>query len=108
MDIFKCIVPSRHRGTLNNRRAASPLVSRLAASSLVRLVEGEAPAHPQDVLPQNWGETELNRSVTWLMQYLNFGRRYEEAGVTVDISRLPGKNCLVTSLNHRDKAFLRR
>ncbi|GFY05123.1 uncharacterized protein TNCV_3269951 [Trichonephila clavipes] len=28
------------------------------------------------------------------MQYLNFGRKYEVAAVTGDISRLPGKNCL--------------
>ncbi|GFS53980.1 uncharacterized protein TNCV_3761951 [Trichonephila clavipes] len=46
------------KGTLNSHRAASPLV---------RLVEGgerwEASDHPQRVLPQNWGETELNRSV---------------------------------------------
>ncbi|GFY33178.1 uncharacterized protein TNCV_1240291 [Trichonephila clavipes] len=32
MDVCKCIVPSRHGGTLNSRRAASPLV---------RLMEGE-------------------------------------------------------------------
>ncbi|GFW77327.1 uncharacterized protein TNCV_924431 [Trichonephila clavipes] len=47
MDVCKCIVPSRHGGTLNSRRAASPLV---------RLVEGEdrreASDHPQSVLPQ--------------------------------------------------------
>ncbi|GFW73104.1 uncharacterized protein TNCV_832231 [Trichonephila clavipes] len=59
MDVCKCIVPSRHGGTLNSRRAASPLV---------RWVEGEerweAPDHPHGVLPQNWGETELNCSVT--------------------------------------------
>ncbi|GFV70942.1 uncharacterized protein TNCV_4164891 [Trichonephila clavipes] len=59
MDVCKCIVPSRHGGTLKSRRAASPLV---------RLVGGEerwvAPDHPQGVLPQNWGETKLNRSVT--------------------------------------------
>ncbi|GFV77533.1 hypothetical protein TNCV_1070621 [Trichonephila clavipes] len=29
-----------------------------------------------------------------LRQYLNFGRKYEAAAVTVDISRLPGTNCL--------------
>ncbi|GFW98831.1 uncharacterized protein TNCV_2837921 [Trichonephila clavipes] len=29
------------------------------------------------------------------MQPLNFSRKYEAAAVTVDISRLPGKNCLV-------------
>ncbi|GFY09154.1 uncharacterized protein TNCV_4663451 [Trichonephila clavipes] len=59
MNVCKCIVPSRHGGTLNSHRAASPLV---------RLVEEEerweAPDHPQGVLPQNSGETELNRSVT--------------------------------------------
>ncbi|GFU06306.1 uncharacterized protein TNCV_4765991 [Trichonephila clavipes] len=45
MDGCKCTVPSRHEGTLNSRRAASPLL---------RLVEGEerweAPDHPQGVL----------------------------------------------------------
>ncbi|GFU97418.1 uncharacterized protein TNCV_1912731 [Trichonephila clavipes] len=48
-------------GTLNNRRAASPLV---------RLVEGEERWEaliPQGVLPQNWGETELNHSVTCMV-----------------------------------------
>ncbi|GFX38064.1 uncharacterized protein TNCV_3836631 [Trichonephila clavipes] len=62
MDFCKCIVPSRHGSTLNSRRAASPLV---------RLVEGqerwEAADHPQGVFPLNWGETELNRSVTCRM-----------------------------------------
>ncbi|GFV42410.1 uncharacterized protein TNCV_4311401 [Trichonephila clavipes] len=56
MDVRKCIVPSWHWGTLNSRRAASPLV---------RLVEGEenweSPHHPQGVLPQKWGEIEPNR-----------------------------------------------
>ncbi|GFU66042.1 uncharacterized protein TNCV_3270781 [Trichonephila clavipes] len=32
MDVCKCMVPSRHGGTLNRHRSASPLV---------RLVEGE-------------------------------------------------------------------
>ncbi|GFW32375.1 uncharacterized protein TNCV_675341 [Trichonephila clavipes] len=49
-------------GALNSHRAASPLV---------RLVEGEerweALDHPQSVLPLNWGETELNRSVTCMV-----------------------------------------
>ncbi|GFT48446.1 uncharacterized protein TNCV_3131731 [Trichonephila clavipes] len=50
MGICKCIVTSWHEGTLNSRRAASPLVR------LVELEEGwEAPAHPKGVLPQNWG-----------------------------------------------------
>ncbi|GFY18658.1 HTH_Tnp_Tc3_2 domain-containing protein [Trichonephila clavipes] len=63
MDVCKCILPSWHGGTLNSRRAASPLV---------RLVEGEETweAHdlPQGVLPLNWGETELNPSVTCLRE----------------------------------------
>ncbi|GFX37641.1 uncharacterized protein TNCV_3201641 [Trichonephila clavipes] len=62
MDVCKCIVPSRHGGTLNSHRATSPLV---------RLVEREErwedPDHPQGILPQNWGETELNRSVTCMV-----------------------------------------
>ncbi|GFV56396.1 uncharacterized protein TNCV_855491 [Trichonephila clavipes] len=62
MDVCKCIVPSRQGGTLNSRRAASPLV---------RLVEEEerweAPDHPQGVLPQNWGGTEQNRTVTCMV-----------------------------------------
>ncbi|GFT62408.1 hypothetical protein TNCV_4717731 [Trichonephila clavipes] len=55
----KCIVPFRHGGTSNSCRAVSPLE---------RLVEGEerrkVPDHPQNVLPQNRGGTEPNRTVT--------------------------------------------
>ncbi|GFV13466.1 uncharacterized protein TNCV_129641 [Trichonephila clavipes] len=62
MDACKCIVPSRHGGTLNSRRAASPFE---------RLVEGEerweASDHPQGVRPLNWGGTEPNRTVTCLV-----------------------------------------
>ncbi|GFW24039.1 NACHT and WD repeat domain-containing protein 2 [Trichonephila clavipes] len=59
MDVCKCIVPLRHGGTLNSRRAAS---------HLMRLVEGEgrweAPDHHQGFLPLNWGGTVQNRTVT--------------------------------------------
>ncbi|GFU58940.1 transposable element Tc3 transposase [Trichonephila clavipes] len=52
----------RHVGTLNSRRAASPLVW---------LVEGEdrweAPDHPQGFLPLNWSETEQKRTVTCMV-----------------------------------------
>ncbi|GFW56780.1 uncharacterized protein TNCV_4068601 [Trichonephila clavipes] len=62
MDVYKYIVPSRHGGTLNSRRAAIPLL---------RLVAGEerweAHDYRQGVLPQNWGENELNRSVTCMV-----------------------------------------
>ncbi|GFV87524.1 uncharacterized protein TNCV_3281621 [Trichonephila clavipes] len=62
MGIYKCIVTSRHGGILNSRRAVSPLV---------RLMEGEerweALDYPQGVLPQNWGGTELNRSITCMV-----------------------------------------
>ncbi|GFV43130.1 uncharacterized protein TNCV_1410271 [Trichonephila clavipes] len=70
MDVSKCKVPSRHGVTLNSRRAASPLV---------RLVEGEerweAPDHPQCVLPQNWGGTEQNRSITGMVLKAKADRR---------------------------------
>ncbi|GFV31859.1 uncharacterized protein TNCV_3790691 [Trichonephila clavipes] len=60
MDVCKCIVPSQHGGTLNSRRAASPLM---------RLVEEKwvTPDHPQGVLPQNWGGTEQNHTVTCML-----------------------------------------
>ncbi|GFW91166.1 uncharacterized protein TNCV_1808871 [Trichonephila clavipes] len=62
MDVCKCIVHARHGGTLNSRRAASPLV---------RLVEGEgrwkASDHPQSVLPLIWGGIEPNRTVTCMV-----------------------------------------
>ncbi|GFV68623.1 uncharacterized protein TNCV_2274861 [Trichonephila clavipes] len=62
MDVCKCIVPLWHGGTLNSHRAAS---------SLVRLVEREesweASDHPLDVLPQNWGGTKPNCTVTCMM-----------------------------------------
>ncbi|GFV32022.1 uncharacterized protein TNCV_1195541 [Trichonephila clavipes] len=62
MDVCKCVVPLRHEGTLNSRRAASPLV---------RLVEEEerweASEHPQSVFPLNWGGTEPNRTVTYMV-----------------------------------------
>ncbi|GFT17132.1 uncharacterized protein TNCV_4738521 [Trichonephila clavipes] len=50
----------RHGGTLNSRRAAS---------LLVWLVEErwEAPGHPQDFIPPNWGGTKPNRSVTCMV-----------------------------------------
>ncbi|PRD26335.1 UNVERIFIED_CONTAM: Cullin-4A [Trichonephila clavipes] len=60
LNVCKCLMPSRHGGTLNSLGAASPLV---------RLGEKrwEAPDHPQGVLPQNWSETELNCSVTCMV-----------------------------------------
>ncbi|GFS71819.1 cullin-4A [Trichonephila clavipes] len=62
MDVFNCMVPSRQESTLNSRRGASPLE---------RLVEvqdrWEVPDHSQDLLPQNWGETELNHTVTCMV-----------------------------------------
>ncbi|GFS70000.1 uncharacterized protein TNCV_747821 [Trichonephila clavipes] len=55
----KCIGPAWHGGTLNSRRAASPLV---------RSVEGkerwEASDHTHSVLRLNWGESDPNRTVT--------------------------------------------
>ncbi|PRD36080.1 UNVERIFIED_CONTAM: hypothetical protein NCL1_09708 [Trichonephila clavipes] len=57
MGVCKCIVPSRHGGTLNSRRAASPLAW---------LVEGEerweAPDHPP-----KWGGNEPTLTVTCMM-----------------------------------------
>ncbi|GFV62254.1 uncharacterized protein TNCV_985181 [Trichonephila clavipes] len=78
MDVCKCIVPSWHGGTLNSRRAASPLV---------RLVEGEegwkASDHSQSVLPQNWGETEPNRFVTYGDRFNSCQVIYSQFGLQI-------------------------
>ncbi|GFX80275.1 hypothetical protein TNCV_2642911 [Trichonephila clavipes] len=56
-------VPSRHGGTLKNRRATSPLVRLVVA----RDERCEANSLLQGVQPQNWGGTELNRTVTCML-----------------------------------------
>ncbi|GFU59231.1 hypothetical protein TNCV_4197601 [Trichonephila clavipes] len=76
----------------------------------------EASDHPQSVLPLNCGGTEPKRTVTcmvlkatandrrhlalcheisWVSIWPLPIRKFEAAAVTVDISQLPGKNCLV-------------
>ncbi|GFV47510.1 hypothetical protein TNCV_904711 [Trichonephila clavipes] len=61
LDACKCIAPLRHGGTVNNLRAASPLV---------RLVEGknrwDALATPRVFSLEIGVETEQNRTVTYL------------------------------------------
>ncbi|GFT63643.1 uncharacterized protein TNCV_870801 [Trichonephila clavipes] len=58
IDVWQCIVHSEHEGTLNSHRAASPLVQLMEEEE-----NWEAPDHPQGFHPQNWDETERNRSV---------------------------------------------
>ncbi|GFW89162.1 hypothetical protein TNCV_2685951 [Trichonephila clavipes] len=60
MDVCKCIILLRNGYTLNRHRAASPLV---------RLVEArwEAPVDFYGVLPQNWGGTKPNHTVTYMV-----------------------------------------
>ncbi|GFU97309.1 uncharacterized protein TNCV_3889241 [Trichonephila clavipes] len=58
MDVCKCIVPLRHGGTLNSRRAASPRVWLMERGE-----RREAPDHPQGFLALNWGGTEQTRTV---------------------------------------------
>ncbi|GFW90261.1 uncharacterized protein TNCV_2121281 [Trichonephila clavipes] len=59
MDVCKCIVPSRHGGTRNSRRASSPLVRLMAGDE-----RWEATDTPQGVVSRNWGRTERNHTVT--------------------------------------------
>ncbi|GFX73461.1 uncharacterized protein TNCV_3402721 [Trichonephila clavipes] len=62
MDVCKCIVSVKHRGTLNSLRVTRPHV---------RLVGGEekwvALDHPQSILPQNWIGTKENSIVICLL-----------------------------------------
>ncbi|GFW24179.1 uncharacterized protein TNCV_1847381 [Trichonephila clavipes] len=70
MDVCKYIVPLRHGGTLNSRRAASPLVW---------LMEGEEKwedlDHPRGFLPLNWGGTEQKRTLTCMVAKANDRRK---------------------------------
>ncbi|GFT99360.1 uncharacterized protein TNCV_76761 [Trichonephila clavipes] len=61
MDVCKCIVPLRHEGSLNNHRAASPLMW------LVEGVERWEALTTPGVLPQNLGGNEPNRTVTCMV-----------------------------------------
>ncbi|GFW51819.1 hypothetical protein TNCV_1187511 [Trichonephila clavipes] len=49
---------SRYGGTLNSRRAASPLVKLVKEEK-----RWETPDHSQGILPLNWDGTEQNRTV---------------------------------------------
>ncbi|GFU18097.1 uncharacterized protein TNCV_1446521 [Trichonephila clavipes] len=91
MDVRKCIVPLRHGGTLNSRRAASPLV---------RLVEEERWENPDHthrrVLPQNCGGTVQIRYVTvWCSKLM-----LTTCGSTVrDFAPLDRLDCLLENLS---------
>ncbi|GFY16800.1 uncharacterized protein TNCV_4338011 [Trichonephila clavipes] len=84
MDVCKLIVPSRHGSALNSHLAASPLV---------KLVEGvekwEASGHPQGVLPQNWGGTEQNRTVTCVVLKVKANDRHKNLAPRHDEFRGP-------------------
>ncbi|GFY22190.1 uncharacterized protein TNCV_3298331 [Trichonephila clavipes] len=70
MDVCKCIAPSRYRGTLNSRRAASPLV---------RLEEGEKRLEPQ---VQDYVEVRNPQSTVQLLEVLDkFEERYSYKAV---------------------------
>ncbi|GFX47552.1 hypothetical protein TNCV_3015711 [Trichonephila clavipes] len=60
MDVCKCIVPLWHGGTLTSHRATRLLVWKGKRG-------GRTLTLPQGVLLQNWGETELNRTVTCMV-----------------------------------------
>ncbi|GFX99089.1 uncharacterized protein TNCV_2492711 [Trichonephila clavipes] len=69
---------------LNSRRAKCPPV---------RLVEGEerweASDHPQSVLPQNWGGTEQNRTITFMVLKAMANGRRKNLALSCDEFRGP-------------------
>ncbi|GFX90377.1 uncharacterized protein TNCV_5067641 [Trichonephila clavipes] len=84
-NVDRSVAIKRLRSTaLNNRRAASPLMW---------LVKGEerweAPDHPQGVLPQNWGGTEKNRSVTCMVLKAKGNDRRKKLALRQDEFRAP-------------------
>ncbi|GFT89274.1 transposable element Tcb1 transposase [Trichonephila clavipes] len=77
MDVCKCIVPSRHGGTLSSRRAASPLV---------RLVAGDERRESSDP-PPGYSPSKLgwNRAKSYchLCGARGYGQRQAEIGSRV-------------------------
>ncbi|GFV44296.1 uncharacterized protein TNCV_4117731 [Trichonephila clavipes] len=71
MNVCKGAGPLQHGGTLNSRRAASPLE---------RLVKGaerwETPDQPQGVFPQNCGGNEPNRPVSCMVLKVTANNRH--------------------------------
>ncbi|GFV27256.1 hypothetical protein TNCV_3459511 [Trichonephila clavipes] len=65
MDICKCIVPARHGGTLNSRRAASPLVRLVAGDERVK------------TCPRGYSQFQRDRSIDrpsiWCTKYGDVG-----------------------------------
>ncbi|GFW63217.1 uncharacterized protein TNCV_581571 [Trichonephila clavipes] len=84
MDVCKCIVPWRHGGTLNNHRAASPLVWLVDAEERY-----ESPLHPQGFLPLNWGGIEPNRSDLCMVFYAKANDRRKSVALCRDEFRGP-------------------
>ncbi|GFU08502.1 uncharacterized protein TNCV_2495721 [Trichonephila clavipes] len=66
MDVCKCIVLLRHRGTLNSRQAASPLMWMVEREEM-----WEDPDHSQGFLPLNWDGTEQKRTITCMVLMAN-------------------------------------
>ncbi|GFS48874.1 uncharacterized protein TNCV_293231 [Trichonephila clavipes] len=108
MDVCKCIVLSRHGGTLNNLQAASPRM---------RLVEGkerrETPDHLQGVLSQNWGGTKQNHNVTGMVLKakdskrikLRTKRRTQHVLVIVDLIMAHITKGLLDLITRRDRCY---
>ncbi|GFY10119.1 DUF4817 domain-containing protein [Trichonephila clavipes] len=97
MDVCKCIEPLRHGGTLNSRRATSPLVW---------LVEGEerweAPDLPQDFFPLNWGGTEQKRTATCMVLKAKANNMGHNVTVNGDWYRAMITNFFIPELNNHD------
>ncbi|GFT81047.1 uncharacterized protein TNCV_1935821 [Trichonephila clavipes] len=66
---------------------------RRSATPLVRLVKGkkrwEAPDYPQRVFLQNWGGTELNRTVTYMVLKTKTNDRRKNLALSHDEFRGP-------------------
>ncbi|GFX29442.1 uncharacterized protein TNCV_3998171 [Trichonephila clavipes] len=77
-------------GTLNSRRAVSPLV---------RLVGGEErwkdPVHPLGVLPKYWGGTKQNRTVICMVLKAKANDKHKNLALRRDKFRVPWSDATV-------------
>ncbi|GFW15148.1 hypothetical protein TNCV_172951 [Trichonephila clavipes] len=72
MDVYKCIVPSRHGGTLYSRRAASPLV---------RLVAGDERWEAPDPSPRCSSKLGWNQAKSYCHLYGAQGYSQRQANI---------------------------
>ncbi|GFU48350.1 uncharacterized protein TNCV_3342431 [Trichonephila clavipes] len=79
MDVCKHITLWRLEGTLSSRRIESPLLMLVGGKE-----RRDASVYPQGDLPQNWGGTEQNRTITCMVLKAKANDRHKNLSFSRD------------------------